>query len=177
MKPTAWDWLPVSLEGPSLPLMTGEAPDAELAGFDRAGFDCHGRRTSGGRGSETALTLLAEANVANNPEAAALLRRAEENFPPRVYREEFPSDLIPVLARPLEELTEKRYARKNFPAFPPGWSLGETATSSRSLRCAKWKPSKSCAAWFLPGPDPPSRPQNGNSGLAAGRSLPGHGRR
>lgn len=104
----------VSLEGPSLPLMTGEAPDAELAGLTGpARIATAGERLAGGD-PETALTLLAEANVANNPEAAALLRRAEENFLAKVYREEFPSDLIPVLARPLEELTGEALRPEEF---------------------------------------------------------------
>ncbi len=104
----------VALEGPPLPLVTGEAPDAELAGLTGPARIATARERLGKGDPETALTLLSVDDVTDDPEAAALLRKAEAAFLDKVYREEFPPDAVPELARPLAELTTESLRPEEF---------------------------------------------------------------
>lgn len=96
-----------SLEGPPLPQVTGESPDAELAGLTGpARLETARERLDKGD-PESALTLLQGDAAADDPQAAELLKRAERAFLNKIYREEFPQRAVPELARPLQELTNE----------------------------------------------------------------------
>lgn len=103
-----------SLEGPPLPLITGEAPDAELAGMTGPARIIAARDRLAKGDPETALTLLADASVAADPEAQPVLRAAETAFLDRVYREEFPPDAVPELIRPLDQLMNESLRPEEF---------------------------------------------------------------
>jgi hypothetical protein len=103
-----------SLEGPTLPLVTGEAPDAELAGLTGSARVAAARERLERGDPEAALTLLAEVRSTREPETAALLEQAETDFLRKVYREEFPEDAVPALARPLEDLTGEALRPEEF---------------------------------------------------------------
>ncbi len=104
----------VSLDGPALPLVTGDAPDAELAGLRGAARVAAARERLARGDGEAALALLGDLSVANDAEAADLRREAEGVFLGRVYAEEFPASSIPSLARPLEELVSEPLRPEEF---------------------------------------------------------------
>jgi hypothetical protein len=104
----------VSLEGPSLPLVTGDAPDAELAGLTGAARVAAARERLARGDAEAALTLLGDLSVQHDGEAAEVRREAEGLFLGRVYAEEFPAEAIPSLARPLEELVSEPLRPEEF---------------------------------------------------------------
>jgi hypothetical protein len=104
----------VSLEGPSLPLVTGDAPDAELAGLTGAARLAAARERLGRGDAEAALTLLGDISVTQDAEALEIRREAEGIFLGRVYAEEFPAEAIPSLSRPLEELVSEPLRPEEF---------------------------------------------------------------
>ncbi len=105
----------VSLEGPPLPLVTGESPDAELAGLTGPARIATAKERLGKGDPETALTLLGGDGTASiDPEVAPVLREAEEAFLKKIYAEEFPHDAIPELSRPLEQLTGEALRPEEF---------------------------------------------------------------
>jgi hypothetical protein len=104
----------VSLEGPSLPLVTGDAPDAELAGLTGAARLAAARERLGRGDAEAALTLLGDVSVTQDAEALEIRREAEGIFLGRVYAEEFPAEAIPSLSRPLEELVSEPLRPEEF---------------------------------------------------------------
>lgn len=104
----------VSLEGPPLPLVTGESPDAELAGLSSSARVSAARERLDKGDPEAALTLLAEVASGTDPDAGPLLREAETKFLQKVYASEFPQDSKPELARPLTELTTEPLRPEEF---------------------------------------------------------------
>lgn len=104
----------VSLEGPSLPLVTGEAPDAELASLSGPARIAAARERLDKGDPEAALTLLAEITVVTDPDAGPVLREAETTFLKKVYRDEFPPDAKPELSKPLNELTTEPLRPEEF---------------------------------------------------------------
>lgn len=104
----------VSLEGPALPLVTGEAPDAELAGMTGTARIALARERVGRGDPETALALLETDDVVERPEIEPIVRQAEAAFLDKVYREEFSPESIPELARPLEQLTGEALRPEEF---------------------------------------------------------------
>ncbi len=94
----------VSLEGPAMPLVTGESPDAELAGLTGPARIAAARERLSKNDPETALSLLSEEMLVSDPDVSTILRSAEMAFLDKVYKEEFPSDAVPELSRPLEQL-------------------------------------------------------------------------
>lgn len=103
----------VSLEGPQMPLITGESTDAELAGLTGPARIAAAREKLGKGDPETALTLITE-DMAGDADASSLLRSAEAAFLDKVYREEFRADGVPELARPLEQLTGEALRPEEF---------------------------------------------------------------
>ena len=94
----------VSLEGPSLAVVTGDAPDAELAALSgTARIATAAERLEGGD-PEAALALLDDEAVQQNDRSRALRKAAEEAFLEKVYAEEFSDTAVPRLATPLEDL-------------------------------------------------------------------------
>jgi hypothetical protein len=104
----------VSLEGPSLPMVTGESPDAELAGLSGPARVAAARERMDKGDPEAAMTLLSELNLSNDPEIGPLLRDAEASFLRTVYRDEFPAEATPELSRPLNELTSEPLRPEEF---------------------------------------------------------------
>jgi hypothetical protein len=104
----------VALEGPALPLVTGEAPDAELVGLSGPARVAAARERLAKGDPEAALTLLSEITVTTDPAAGPLLREAETRFLEGVYRNEFPPETTPELARPLNELTSEPLRPEEF---------------------------------------------------------------
>ncbi len=102
-----------SLEGPPLALVTGEAPDAELAGLTGPARLAAAREHLEKGDPETTLTLLEDEGGAD-PETRDLRRQAEEAFLEKVYGEEFPRGAVPQLARPLHELTGEALRPEEF---------------------------------------------------------------
>lgn len=97
----------LALDGPPLPLITGEAPEAELAGMSPPARLVAARERMAKGDAESALTLLGDDITAMAPEAEPLRRQAEAAFLERIYREEFPADSVPELARPIDQLTSE----------------------------------------------------------------------
>lgn len=104
----------ISLEGPSLPLVTGEAPDAELASLSGPARIAAARDRLDKGDPEAALTLLAEITIATNPDAGPVLRDAETRFLKKVYHDEFPPEATPELSKPLNELTTEPLRPEEF---------------------------------------------------------------
>ncbi|MDQ7006004.1 MAG: DUF4388 domain-containing protein [Acidobacteriota bacterium] len=95
----------VTLEGPPLMLVTGEAPDAELVGLTGPARIAAARDRLDAGDPEAAMALLCEEPPIDDAEAAELLEKTEQAFLAKVYRDEFPADAVPELGRPLQELT------------------------------------------------------------------------
>jgi hypothetical protein len=103
-----------SLEGPPLALVTGDAPDAELAGLKGAARVAAPRERLARGDAEAALTLLGDVALAQDSEAADVRREAEGIFLGRVYAEEFAAVAVPSLPRPLEELVSEPLRPEEF---------------------------------------------------------------
>ncbi len=104
----------VSLEGPALPRITTESPDIELTDLTGPARIAAAREKLDKNDPESALALLSGDDVANDREARQLLDKAEKLFLERFYREEFPADAVPELARPIEELTAESLRPEEF---------------------------------------------------------------
>ncbi|MBP7149329.1 MAG: DUF4388 domain-containing protein [Acidobacteria bacterium] len=104
----------VALEGPPLPLVTGDAPDAELMGLTGPARLAAARERLGKSDPEAAIALLDDASLSGRADAEPLLREAEKAFLDKVYGEEFAPDVVPELSRPLVELTGEALRPEEF---------------------------------------------------------------
>lgn len=103
-----------ALQGPPLPLVTGEDTEAELAELTGPARLATARERLGKGDPETALSLLGGDGGAEDADAVELLRHAERDFLAKVYREEFPPKSVLELARPLEQLTHEALRPEEF---------------------------------------------------------------
>jgi hypothetical protein len=116
-----------SLEGPSLPLITTEAPDVELSELTGPARVAAARDKLAKQDAESALTLLGDED-SSDPEVKALLEEAESMFLDRVYASEFPREAVPELAKPIEELTSEALRPEEYfllSRLDGRWNVGE----------------------------------------------------
>lgn len=104
----------VSLEGPSLMVLSSEAPDAELAGLSGPARIAAAEERLAKGDPESALALVGEDSLQPTPELVRLREKAERAFVEKVYREEISLLAVPRLARPLEELTNEPLRPEEF---------------------------------------------------------------
>jgi hypothetical protein len=103
-----------TLEGRSMNLVTGEAPDTELSQLTGSARADAARNKLEAGDPEAALALLDDDTVEGNPEAAATRDDAEQAFVEKVYRDEMPLGSRPELNRPLDELMGEAIRSEEF---------------------------------------------------------------